>query len=60
MVDEGVWLLCGYVHDWWRRGGLVMNVGANAWGGRPASDTEIVELIEAGPRDLGVLMWETA
>lgn len=57
VVDEGGWLLCGHVHDSWRQKGRMINVGVDAWGGRPVSEAEIVELIGAGPRDLGVLSW---
>lgn len=57
VVDEGGWLLCGHVHDSWRQKGRMINVGVDAWGGRPVSETEIVE---AKPRDLGVLPWGTS
>ncbi len=60
MTDDGSWLLCGHVHDSWRQKGRMINVGVDAWGGRPVSETAIVELIEAGPRDLGVLPWPAA
>lgn len=57
VTDEGGWLLCGHAHDSWRQKGRMINVGVDAWGGRPVSEAEIVELIGAGPRDLGVLSW---
>lgn len=57
VVDDGSWLLCGHVHDSWRQKGRMINVGVDAWGGRPVSETRIVELIEAGPRKLDALPW---
>ncbi|WP_269453361.1 hypothetical protein [Microlunatus phosphovorus] len=32
-------------------------IRVDAWAGRPAGEAEIVELIEAGPRDLDLLPW---
>ncbi|MFT3872652.1 MAG: metallophosphoesterase family protein [Nocardioides sp.] len=60
VVDDGSWLLCGHVHDSWRQKGRMINVGVDAWGGRPVSEADVIELIEAGPRDLGVLPWVTS
>jgi calcineurin-like phosphoesterase family protein len=56
-VDEGRWLICGHVHDAWRQRGRMINVGVDAWGGYPVSSAQILELIEAGPRDLEPLPW---
>ena len=47
--DRGGWLLHGHVHDKWRQEGRMINVGVDAWGGRPVAETELVELISAGP-----------
>ena len=58
VIDAGSWLLCGHVHDSCRQKGRIVNVGVDAWGGRPVSEAEIVQLVEAGPRDLEVLRWE--
>jgi calcineurin-like phosphoesterase family protein len=55
--DEGGWLLHGHVHEAWRQRGRQINVGIDAWGGRPVSIDEITELIAAGPRDLAPLPW---
>jgi calcineurin-like phosphoesterase family protein len=57
-ADDGSWLLCGHVHDSWRQKGRMINVGVDAWGGRPVGEDEIVKLIAAGPRDLPPLYWE--
>lgn len=55
--DDGSWLLCGHVHGSWRQQGRMINVGVDAWGGDPVSETEVIALIEAGPRDLPVIPW---
>lgn len=56
--DEGAWLLHGHVHGAWRQRGRQINVGIDAWGGRPVSLEEAVGLIAAGPRDLAALPWD--
>jgi calcineurin-like phosphoesterase family protein len=56
-VDEGSWLLCGHVHKSWRQHGRMINVGVDAWGGRPVSEEALCELIDAGPGDLAPLPW---
>lgn len=33
--DEGWWLLCGHVHDKWKRHGRQVNVGLDVWQMRP-------------------------
>ena len=57
-VDDGSWLLCGHVHDSWRQRGRMINVGVDSWGGNPVGEDAIIELIEAGPRDLPPLPWD--
>jgi len=57
LADTGGWLLHGHVHEKWRQRGRMINVGVDAWGGRPVSEEEITGLIEAGPRDLAPLPW---
>lgn len=56
-VDDGSWLLCGHVHGSWRQRGRMINVGVDAWGGYPVSETEILALIAGGPGDLAPLPW---
>jgi calcineurin-like phosphoesterase family protein len=56
-VDRGSWLIHGHVHDTWRQRGRQINVGIDAWGGTPVSEEILVELIEAGVRDLAPLPW---
>lgn len=55
--DDGSWLLCGHVHDSWRQKGRMINVGVDAWGGRPVSEDQVIELIEAGSADMPILPW---
>ena len=55
--DAGGWLLHGHVHTEWRQHGRQVNVGVDAWGGRPVAATEVVALLDAGPRDLPPLPW---
>jgi calcineurin-like phosphoesterase family protein len=57
LADSGGWLLHGHVHEKWRQKGRMINVGVDAWGGRPVAEDEIAALIEAGPRDLAPLPW---
>lgn len=60
VADDGGWLLCGHVHNAWRQRGRMINVGVDAWGGRPVSEAEIAALIEAGRQDLDALPWQPA
>ena len=55
--DDGSWLLCGHVHEKWRQRGRMINVGVDAWGGAPVSESAICSLMAAGPRDLPPLPW---
>jgi calcineurin-like phosphoesterase family protein len=57
-ADAGEWLLHGHVHEVWRQRGRMINVGIDAWGGVPVAAQRIVELIDAGERDLAPLPWE--
>lgn len=56
-IDDGSWLLCGHVHEKWRQRGRMINVGIDAWGGRPVSEAEILELIALGPADREIIPW---
>jgi calcineurin-like phosphoesterase family protein len=56
-ADTGGWLLCGHVHQAWRQRGRQINVGVDAWAGRPVPESVLVELIAAGPADRGPLPW---
>jgi calcineurin-like phosphoesterase family protein len=56
-VDHGGWVVHGHVHNTWRQRGRQINVGVDAWGGRPVSAETIAGLIGAGPRELEPLLW---
>ena len=56
-VDRGGWVVHGHVHQAWRQRGRQINVGVDAWAGRPVALDELAELIAAGPRDLAPLPW---
>ena len=48
-VDEGAWLLHGHVHDRWTQNGRMINVGVDATGFRPISESTVAAMIAAGP-----------
>ncbi len=56
-VDDGTWLLHGHVHDTWRQQDRQINVGVDAWSGRPVAAADLVSLLDRGPRDLPSLPW---
>ena len=56
-ADQGGWLLHGHVHERWRQRGRQVNVGVDAWGGRPVAEGELAALIQSGLADLGPLPW---
>lgn len=56
-ADTGGWLLHGHVHEVWRQQERMVNVGVDAWGGRPVSEQTVADLIAAGPAELPPLPW---
>ncbi|WP_369373744.1 metallophosphoesterase [Promicromonospora sp. Populi] len=56
-ADQGGWVVHGHVHDTWRQRGRQINVGVDAWGGRPVPAETIAGLIADGPRELAPLSW---
>lgn len=58
--DRGGWLLHGHVHTRWRQHGRQVNVGIDAWAGRPVSDGELGAIVSSGDRDLEPLPWGEA
>lgn len=56
-IDRGQWLLHGHVHERWRQRGRMINVGVDAWAGRPVAEADIIGLIAAGPQDQECLPW---
>jgi calcineurin-like phosphoesterase family protein len=55
--DHGGWLVHGHIHDRWRQSDRQINVGVDAWGGRPVAGDQLAELINAGPAELAPLPW---
>jgi calcineurin-like phosphoesterase family protein len=56
-ADQGAWVVHGHVHDTWRQRGRQVNVGVDAWGGRPVPAETIAGLLADGPRELEPLSW---
>lgn len=56
-VNRGQWLLCGHIHEKWRQLDRQINVGVDAWAGRPVSEETIISLIKAGPASSPPLEW---
>lgn len=46
-MKEG-WMLCGHVHQHWKREGKVINVGVDVWDFAPVSETELLSFIKEG------------
>ena len=55
--DQPLLGLHGHVHEKWRQRGRMINVGVDAWGGYPVTDTHLATLITAGENDLRPLPW---
>lgn len=36
-IDKGEWLLCGHIHEKWKKLNRMINVGVDVWGGYPVS-----------------------
>lgn len=49
--DSGDWLACGHVHRKWRQHRRQINVGVDAWAGRPVSLADLAGLIKTGPAE---------
>lgn len=56
--DNGRWLLCGHVHEKWAVQGRQINVGIDAWGGKPVPEETLVELIANNVSDKPRIIWE--
>ena len=46
--DEGRPLLCGHVHEKWKRRGREVNVGCDQWEFAPVAETTLAALLRAG------------
>lgn len=56
-VDFGAWMLHGHSHGQWRQRDRMIDVGVDAWAGRPVLEDAIAGLIAAGPADLPPRSW---
>ena len=56
-VDKGMPLLCGHIHEKWKKRGRMVNVGVDAWCGKPVSEHQIATILSNGPQDLDVPKW---
>lgn len=56
-VDNGLPLLHGHVHGRWRRNGNQVDVGVDAWGGKPVSEVQIKALLEEEASFVPPLSW---
>lgn len=55
--EPGRWIVHGHVHAAWRQRGRWINVGVDAWAGRPVPEAALADLIAEGPRDRDRLDW---
>lgn len=56
-ADVGRWLVHGHIHQHWRIRGRQINVGVDAWAGRPVSIDTVRDCIAAGPAHEAPLPW---
>lgn len=47
--NNGEWLLCGHIHEKWLMKDKMINVGVDAWNGKPVSIEEILKLTQQYP-----------
>jgi calcineurin-like phosphoesterase family protein len=45
---EDTWMLCGHVHEAWKRHGRVINVGVDVWDFYPVSVDQLLEVMKEG------------
>ena len=55
--DEGRWLLHGHLHGQYRRRGRMIDVGVDAWAGRPVPVGRILEVINGKDDEVPVVPW---
>jgi calcineurin-like phosphoesterase family protein len=52
-------LVHGHCHGRWRRNQRMIDVGVDAWGGRPVAAHEVAGLFLGDDEHAGVLTWPT-
>lgn len=55
--DDGSELIHGHTHGRWRQRGLQIDVGVDAWAGRPVGAATVARMLAAGPAELDALPW---
>lgn len=55
--DEGMRLIHGHIHGHWRKTGHMVDVGVDAWGGRPVSEDELDQAFSSSESVLTPLPW---
>ena len=56
--DCGEFLLHGHTHGRWRRSGRMVDVGVDAWAGRPVHGDDLAALLRAEADEVAPLRWE--
>lgn len=59
-VDDGLLLMHGHVHDRWKVSGRMLNVGLDAWGGRPVSLAQVSQILDLMPLSSWAHAWVSA
>lgn len=49
--DDGRWLLCGHIHQWWKTRGRMINVGVDVWDFTPVHIDQVSEIILKGEQN---------
>lgn len=57
-IDDGVPLIHGHTHGRWRRRGHMIDIGVDAWGGRPVRLDTVVDLFNTDSADIEPIPWE--
>lgn len=55
--DRGMSLIHGHIHGHWRKTGHMVDVGVDAWGGRPVSEDELHETFNSSESVLKPRPW---
>ena len=56
-LDTGRRLVHGHMHGQYRRRGRMIDVGVDAWGGRPVAFEDVAALFSAAEQDVAPLPW---
>ena len=56
-IDVGQFLVHGHTHGKWRKNGRMIDVGVDAWAGKPVSFTEVADTFRWPQYDMSPLLW---